>query len=158
MPIEVGRPAPAFTLNDPSGKKVSLKDFRGKNVIVYFYPRDNTSGCTKEAQGFRDLWGKIQKEGAVVIGISPDSAASHEKFIEQHKLPFTLLSDPDKKVMKKYGAYGEKMMYGKKTMGVIRSTVWIGPDGKVKKHWAKVAKAADHPPKVLQELQVAALK
>ncbi len=153
MPIEEGKAAPAFTLQDAAGDKVALKDLRGHNVIVYFYPRDNTPGCTKEACGFRDLWQDIQNQDAVVLGISPDSAASHRKFTTQYQLPFTLLCDPDKKVMEKYGAWGEKMMYGKKTVGVIRSTVWIGPNGKVKKHWKRVAKAADHPAKVLEALQ-----
>ncbi len=153
MAIEEGKAAPTFTLKDKNGDKISLRDLRGKNVVVYFYPRDDTPGCTKEACGFRDLWKKIQKLDTVVLGISPDSEASHEKFATKYKLPFTLLSDPDRKVMAKYGAYGEKMMYGKTTMGVIRSTVWIGPDGKVKKHWKRVAKAADHPAKVLGALQ-----
>ena len=153
MPIEEGKAAPAFTLQDAAGNKVALKDLRGHNVIVYFYPRDNTPGCTKEACGFRDLWRDIQKQDAVVLGVSPDGAASHQKFATQYQLPFTLLCDPDKKVMAKYGAWGEKMMYGKKTVGVIRSTVWIGPNGKVKKHWKRVAKAADHPAKVLEALQ-----
>ena len=99
------------------------------------------------------MWNKIKKQNAVVVGVSPDGEASHRKFAVKYKLPFTLLSDPDKKVMAKYGAFGEKMMYGKKTMGVIRSTVWVGPDGKVKKHWRKVPKAADHPGKVLEALQ-----
>ncbi|MFC1681102.1 peroxiredoxin [Pseudomonadota bacterium] len=155
MTIEEGRAAPAFTLKDPDGNKVSLKDYRGSNVIVYFYPKDDTPGCTKEACSFRDLWGDIRDAGTVVIGISPDDAASHRKFIDKYKLPFVLLSDPDRKVMGKYSAYGEKMMYGKKTMGVIRSTVWVGPDGKVKKHWRRVAKAADHPAKILELLQSA---
>ena len=153
MPIEEGKAAPAFTLQDAAGNKVALKDLRGHNVIVYFYPRDNTPGCTKEACGFRDRWQDMQKQDAVVLGISPDSAASHQKFAAQYQLPFTLLCDPDKKVMEKYGAWGEKMLYGKKTVGVIRSTVWIGPDGKVKKHWKRVAKAADHPAKVLEALR-----
>ena len=153
MPIEEGKAAPAFTLQDAAGNKVALKDLRGHNVIVYFYPRDNTPGCTKEACGFRDLWRDIQKQDAVVLGVSPDSAASHQKFATQYQLPFTLLCDPNKKVMAKYGAWGEKMMYGKKTVGVIRSTVWIGPNSKVKKHWKRVAKAADHPAKVLEALQ-----
>ncbi len=152
MAVEEGKAAPALTLKDALGEKVSLKDFRGKDVIVYFYPRDNTSGCTKEAQGFRDLWKEFQKKGVVVLGVSPDSTDSHAKFAAKHELPFVLLSDPDKKVMTRYGAFGEKTMYGKKTMGVIRSTVWIGPDGKVKKHWRRVAKAADHPQKVLDIL------
>ena len=153
MPIEEGKKAPAFTLADADGNKVALKDFAGTDVILYFYPRDDTPGCTKEACGFRDLWKDIQKQGAVVLGVSPDGAASHEKFAAKYELPFTLLSDPDKKVMEKYGAFGEKTMYGKKTRGVIRSTVWIGPDGKVKKHWARVAKAESHPEKVLEALR-----
>ena len=152
MAVEEGKSAPAFTLEDENGDKVALKDYRGKDVIVYFYPKDDTPGCTKEAQGFRELWQQIQERDTVVIGISPDDQASHEKFKKTYDLPFTLLSDPDKKVMGVYGAFGEKMMYGKKTEGVIRSTVWIGPDGKVKKHWARVAKAADHPAKVLDAL------
>ena len=153
MPIEEGKPAPAFTLKDASGRKISLKDYRGKNVVVYFYPKDDTPGCTKEACGLRDLWKKIQKTGTVVLGISPDDETSHEKFIAKYKLPFPLLCDPNRKVMEKYGAWGEKMMYGKKTVGVIRSTTWVGPDGKVKKHWKKVPKAADHPRKVLEALE-----
>lgn len=156
MAIEEGRAAPQFTLKDTGGNRVALKDFRGRDVIVYFYPKDDTPGCTKEACGFRDLWGNFEKSGAVVLGISPDDGASHRRFVDKYRLPFTLLSDPDRKVMTKYGAYGEKMMYGKKTTGVIRSTVWIGPDGKVVKHWRKVPKAADHPRKVLEALQAAA--
>ncbi len=151
--IEVGKAAPAFTLPDAAGNKVSLRDSRGKDVIVYFYPRDDTPGCTKEACGFRDLWKAIRKRGAVVIGISPDGGAAHEKFAAKYKLPFPLLSDPEKKVMAKYGAWGDKVMYGKKTVGVIRSTVWVGPDGKVRKHWARVAKAADHPAKVMEAIE-----
>jgi len=153
MAIEEGKAAPQFTLQDTDGNKVTLRDFRGRDVIVYFYPKDDTPGCTKEACGFRDLWADIEKQGAVVLGISPDDGASHRKFVDKYSLPFTLLSDPDRKVMTKYGAYGEKVMYGKKTTGVIRSTVWVGPDGKVVKHWRKVAKAADHPQKVLEALQ-----
>ena len=153
MPVEEGRAAPAFTLRDAHGSKVSLKDYRGKNVVVYFYPKDDTPGCTKEALAFRDLTEDFHASDAVVLGISPDGADSHESFIDKYKLPFTLLSDPDKRVMKAYGAFGEKMMYGKKAVGVIRSTVWVGPDGKVKKHWRRVAKAADHPAKVLEALQ-----
>ena len=156
MPIQEGKPAPAFTLKNASGKSITLKDLRGKDVIVYFYPRDDTPGCTKEAQGFRDLAKQLEKRNAVVLGISPDDAASHAKFSSKYKLPFTLLSDPDRKVMTKYEAFGEKMMYGKKTTGVIRSTVWVGPNGKVKKHWARVAKAADHPAKVLEALEAEA--
>ncbi len=155
MAVEEGKAAPAFTLNDAEGNKVSLKDFRGKDVIVYFYPKDDTPGCTKEACGFRDLWGEIQALDAVVLGISPDTGPSHQKFAAKYGLPFMLLSDPEKKVMTAYGAFGEKMLYGKKTMGVIRSTVWVGPTGKVRKHWKRVAKAADHAAKVLEALQSA---
>ena len=152
MPIKEGKPAPLFTLQDAAGNKVALKDFRGQHVIVYFYPKDDTPGCTKEACGFRDMWDEIQKRNAVVLGISPDGGAAHVKFATKYQLPFLLLSDPDKEVMQKYEAFGEKVMYGKKTTGVIRSTVWVGPDGVVKKHWKRVAKAAEHPAEVLQAL------
>ena len=155
MSIQEGKAPPAFTLEDAGGKRVSLADFAGKNVILYFYPRDDTPGCTKEACGFRDDWKEIQKLNAVVLGVSADGGESHRKFAAKYKLPFPLLSDPDRKIMEKYGAYGEKTMYGKKTVGVIRSTVWIGPDGKVKKHWARVANAAEHPAKVLEALHAA---
>jgi peroxiredoxin Q/BCP len=153
MAIEEGKKAPAFTLTDAAGKKVSLKDFAGKDVILYFYPKDDTPGCTKEACGFRDAWSEIKKRKAVVLGVSADDAASHRKFIDKYGLPFPLLSDPDRKVMTTYGAWGEKTMYGKKTVGVIRSTVWIGPDGKVKRHWARVASAERHPEQVLDALR-----
>lgn len=152
MAVQEGKPAPNFTLTDAEGNTVSLKDFAGKDVILYFYPKDDTPGCTKEACGFRDNWKTLAKSNAVVLGVSADSGASHQKFIAKYKLPFPLLSDPDRKVMEKYGAYGEKMMYGKKTIGVIRSTVWIGPDGRVKKHWARVPNAEAHPAQVLKVL------
>lgn len=155
MAIEAGKAPPAFTLKDTDGNKVSLKDFKGRTVVVYFYPKDDTPGCTKEACTFRDLSKAYAKADAVVLGVSPDDAESHARFITKYKLPFTLLCDPDKKVMTKYGAYGEKMMYGKKTVGVIRSTVLIGPDGKVIKHWARVPKAETHPEKVLEVIQAA---
>jgi peroxiredoxin Q/BCP len=151
--IAEGKKAPDFTLANAEGKKVSLSDFKGKDVIVYFYPKDDTPGCTKEACGFRDLWKDLQRAGVVVLGVSPDAGASHQEFAAKYKLPFTLLSDPDKKLMKTWGAYGEKMMYGKKTQGVIRSTVWIGANGVVKKHWARVSDAAKHPEKVLEALR-----
>ena len=153
MPIAEGKKAPALTLQDSTGHKVSLADYAGQNVVIYFYPRDDTPGCTKEACGFRDRWRKIQKQNAVVLGVSPDGPEAHQKFAAKYKLPFTLLCDPTKKTMERYGAWGEKMMYGKKTTGVIRSTVLIGPDGKVIKHWKRVAKAADHPAKVLEFLE-----
>ena len=151
--IVEGRKAPDFTLENANGERVSLADFKGKNVIVYFYPKDDTPGCTKEACGFRDHWKELQKAGVVVLGISADGAASHEKFAAKYKLPFPLLSDPDRRVMTAWGAYGDKIMYGKKTQGVIRSTVWIGPDGTVRKHWARVADAAKHPAQVLEQIR-----
>jgi peroxiredoxin Q/BCP len=151
--IAEGRKAPDFTLEDASGKRVSPKDFKGKDVVVYFYPRDDTPGCTKEACGFRDLWADLRRAGVVVLGVSADDAASHKKFAAKYKLPFTLLSDPSRKVMAAWGAYGDKMMYGKKTTGVIRSTVWIGPDGVVRKHWARVSDAAKHPAAVLEAIR-----
>ena len=150
--IAEGKKAPGFTLTDAAGKRVSLGDFTGKDVIVYFYPKDDTPGCTKEACGFRDLWKDLQKSGVVVLGVSADGAESHAKFAQKYKLPFPLLSDPDRKVMTAWGAFGEKMMYGKKTTGVIRSSVWVGRDGTVKKHWARVPDAAKHPAKVLEAL------
>ena len=153
--IEEGKAAPLFTLTGADGEKVALKGLRGQYVVVYFYPRDDTPGCTKEACGFRDHWDALQKAGAVVLGVSPDTEESHRKFRDKYNLPFTLLCDPERGVMTKYGAYGEKVLYGKKTTGVIRSTVLVGPDGKVVKHWRRVPKAADHPAKVLEALAAA---
>ena len=153
MAIEEGRAAPAFTLADSDGNDVALSSFAGKDVIVYFYPKDDTPGCTKEACGFRDGWKDLKKAGVAVLGVSADSSASHKKFAAKYKLPFTLLSDLDHAVMTKYGAWGEKVMYGKKVTGVIRSTVWVGPDGKVKKHWTRVREAATHPDDVIAALK-----
>ncbi len=155
MAIEEGHAAPAFTLDDAQGKSRSLAEFKGHDVIIYFYPKDDTPGCTKEACGFRDEWQALKKRGVVVLGISADSAESHAAFAKKYSLPFILLSDPTRKVMEKYAAFGEKMMYGKKTIGVIRSTVWVGPDGKVVKHWRKVPKAESHPASVLAALESA---
>ena len=151
--VALGRSAVAFALPSADGKIVSLKGLRGKDVILYFYPNDETPGCTKEACGFRDEWAAIRKAGATVVGVSPNSAASHLSFAKNHRLPFPLLSDPDRKVMKAYGAFGPKVLYGKHTIGVIRSTVWIGPDGRVRKHWKRVADAAKHPKQVLEALR-----
>jgi peroxiredoxin Q/BCP len=148
MAIVEGKKPPAFSLRDASGKSVALDDFKGKDVVVYFYPKDDTPGCTKEACGFRDLWKALQRAGVVVLGVSADSPETHAKFAAKYRLPFTLLSDPDRAVMEAWGAYGEKMMYGKKTKGVIRSTVWIGRDGTVQKHWKRVSDAAKHPQQV----------
>ncbi len=151
-PLE-GKPAPPFALAGSDGKTHRLADYAGKTVVLYFYPRDNTPGCTKEACGFRDLHGTLEGMNAVVLGVSKDSLKSHDKFIGDFRLPFVLLSDPDTAVMTAYGAYGEKVMYGKKTTGVIRSTVVIGPGGTVVKQWPKVAKAETHPADVLEFLK-----
>ena len=148
-----GKKAPAFTLAGSDGKNHSLADYAGKTVVIYFYPKDNTPGCTKEACGFRDLKPELDRLGVVLLGVSRDSLNSHDKFIADFGLPFTLLSDPDAAMMSAYGAYGEKVQYGKKTTGTIRSTVVVGPDGKVLKHWPKVAKAEEHPAQVVEFLQ-----
>jgi thioredoxin-dependent peroxiredoxin len=143
-----GQKAPAFSLEGNDGKKHSLEDYKGKTVVLYFYPKDDTPGCTKEACGFRDLNPSLKKSDTVVLGVSKDNIESHKKFIGKYKLPFTLLSDPKTEVMKKYGAFGKKMMYGKEVLGTIRSTVIIGPKGDVIKHWPAVKKAEEHPNEV----------
>ena len=148
-----GKKAPAFSLEGNDGKTHALEDYKGKTVVVYFYPKDNTPGCTKEACGFRDLNAALKKSSAVVLGVSKDSLDSHNKFVEKFKLPFVLLSDPKLDMMKKYSAYGKKMMYGKEVQGTIRSTVVIGPKGDVIKHWTTVKKAEEHPQAVLDYLK-----
>ena len=153
MTITEGELAPDFSLQNQENQAISLSDLKGKNIILYFYPKDDTPGCTKEACGFRDAWSEIQALGVVVYGVSPDDAASHRRFISKYELPFALLCDPQKQMMEAYGAWGEKNMYGKKVVGTIRSTVWIGTDGRVKKHWKKVPDAAAHPAKVLQAVR-----
>lgn len=136
--LKVGTKAPKFELASSEGGKVSLASFTGKYVIVYFYPRDSTPGCTREAQAFRDAKSELDALGAVVLGVSKDSIASHCKFRDAQNLNFALLSDPDGKTLEAYGAWGEKTLYGKKSMGIIRSTAVIGPDGKVVAHFPKV--------------------
>ncbi len=153
MPPLEGKPAPPFELPGSDGKAHRLADYAGKRVVLYFYPRDNTPGCTKEACGFRDLKPRLDDMGVVLFGISRDSLNSHDKFIRDFGLPFVLLSDPEATMMKAYGAYGEKTQYGKTAMGTIRSTVIIGPDGRVVKQWPKVAKAQAHPAEVIEFLQ-----
>jgi thioredoxin-dependent peroxiredoxin len=148
-----GKKAPAFSLEGSDGKKHSLADYAGKTVVLYFYPKDDTPGCTKEACGFRDLGASLKKSNVVVLGVSKDSIESHKKFAGKYKLPFTLLSDPQLEVMKKYGAFGKKIMYGKTVEGTIRSTVVIGPKGEVIKHWPNVKKAEAHPEEVLAYLK-----
>jgi peroxiredoxin Q/BCP len=150
--IEEGKKAPAFKLVGDDGEKHSLSDYAGKNVVLYFYPKDNTPGCTVEAQAFNAALPKLAKLGAVVLGVSKDSTASHCKFRDKYGLKFPLLSDPEGTTIEKYGAWGEKNMYGKKMMGIIRSTVIIGKDGKVAKVFPKV-KVAGHDEAVLEALK-----
>ena len=149
MAIEVGKAAPKFTLPDQTGAEVSLADYRGQDVVVYFYPRDDTPGCTKEACGFRDAWAELRQRGVVVVGISPDQPASHEKFRAKYRLPFTLLADPEKRTLAAYGAWGEKVLYGKKTVGMIRSTFVIDGEGVVRKVFPRV-KVDGHAEQVLE--------
>ena len=148
--LKEGAKAPAFTLADQDGAPVKLADFKGKSVVLYFYPKDNTSGCTAEACAFRDDYAKLKKR-AVLLGVSPDSASSHQKFISKFSLPFPLLVDEGHAVAEKYGAWGEKSLYGRKYFGIIRSTFLIGPDGKLLKVWPKV-KVAGHSDEVLAAL------
>jgi len=136
--IEVGKKAPAFTLTADDGKNVKLADLKGSPVVLYFYPKDNTPGCTKEACAFRDRQAEMEQLGAKVLGVSPDSVESHVKFRDKFELNFPLLADPDHAVAEKYGAWREKNMYGKKTMGIQRSTYLIDAEGKVAKVWPRV--------------------
>ena len=149
--VEPGKQAPAFALKAADGEKISLSGFKGKYVVLYFYPKDDTPGCTLEAQGFNKALGTLDKLGAAVVGISKDSLESHCKFRDKYKLKFPLLSDPDGKVIEKYGAWGEKNMYGKKSMGIIRTTVVIDEKGVVRKVFPKV-KVAGHVAAVLDAL------
>ncbi|MEW6072864.1 MAG: thioredoxin-dependent thiol peroxidase [Planctomycetota bacterium] len=149
--IEIGKKAPAFALADQDGAKVRLADFAGQWVVLYFYPRDDTPGCTTEACEFTAGIKGFAKLEAVVLGCSPDSPEEHRKFIAKHRLAVTLLSDPDHAVLEKYGAWGEKTLYGKKSVGVKRSTVLVDPAGKVAHHWASV-KAAGHAEAVREKL------
>ncbi len=152
--LQAGDPAPDFELQDQDGKVHRLRDYRGQTVALYFYPRDNTPGCTKQACGFRDNHDAIGAEGAVVLGVSTDSAASHTKFREEHSLPFPLLVDEEAKVATEYGSWGEKVLYGRKSIGMTRSTFVIGPDGVLVKVW-KRARAASNADDVLKLLRKA---
>jgi peroxiredoxin Q/BCP len=150
--IAEGKKAPEFTLASSEGGEVSLKGLRGKTVVLYFYPKDDTPGCTREACAFRDSQTTLRKKGVVVLGVSGDSLASHEKFKAKYSLNFPLLSDPDKDVAKKYGAWGEKVLYGKKTVGMIRSTFVIDGGGVVRKVFLRV-KVDGHAEKVLEAVK-----
>ncbi|MBI1390717.1 MAG: thioredoxin-dependent thiol peroxidase [bacterium] len=153
MPVEVGKAAPAFSLPASNGKKVSLKDFKGeKQVVLYFYPKDDTPGCTREACAFRDNKKSFDEADAVILGVSRDGLASHDKFIQKFELPFLLLSDEKEEVCNKYEVIKEKNMYGKKSIGIERSTFVIGKDGKIKKIFRRV-KVDGHAEKVLAALK-----
>lgn len=149
--LEVGKKAPSFTLLDQNGKKHSLKDYLGKKVVLYFYPKDNTSGCTKEACSYKELYPDFMEKGAVVIGISKDSVKSHKNFEDKYELPFILLSDEDTTVIQKYDVWKEKSMYGRKYMGIERSTYLIDEKGKIIKAYQKV-KPAENAKDVLEDL------
>jgi peroxiredoxin Q/BCP len=150
--VEEGKPAPDFELTSDSGDKVKLSELRGKQVVLYFYPKDDTPGCTAQACGIRDVYGEFENEGAVVLGVSPDDERSHVKFKEKYDLPFTLLADPDHEVADEYGVWGEKKYMGRTYHGVNRSTFVIGEDGNVKRVMHKV-KPDTHADEVLATLR-----
>lgn len=153
--LDINDKVPDLKLEDENEKEVSLKDFKGKTVVLYFYPRADTPGCTKEACSFRDAWRLIQKSGVVVLGVSPDTPAAQKKFQEKYHLPFSLLADADKKLCNAFGVIQEKNMYGKKVKGVARTTFIIGPDGKIQHVFHKV-KPEGHAEEVLEYLKLAA--
>jgi len=149
--LKEGDLAPDFSAMTNGGGKISLAELKGKNVILYFYPKDDTSGCTKEACAFRDGFAEFKKRGAVVLGVSPDSVKSHDKFVKKFSLPFTLLSDEDKKIVEAYGVWGMKIFWGRKYLGTHRVTFLIGPDGRIKKIWPAVD-PAKHAQEILEVL------
>ena len=149
--LQAGTKAPEFVLPDQNGEMKSLSDYRGQKVILYFYPKDMTSGCTKQACAFADLYPQFREKGAVVLGVSKDSVASHKKFEEKYGLPFTLLSDTEKEVIRAYDVWKEKTLYGKVSMGVVRTTYLIDESGIIEKAFDKV-RAADNPAQMLSEL------
>jgi peroxiredoxin Q/BCP len=151
LKLKEGNVAPAFAARTNGGGKVSLADFKGRNVILYFYPRDDTPGCTREACAFRDRFDAFEAKGAVVLGVSVDSASAHDKFVEKYKLPFTLITDEDRKIVQAYGVWGQKSFLGKKYMGIYRVTFLIGRDGRIRKIWPKV-KPDEHAEEVLAAL------
>ena len=149
--LQEGDPAPHFSAPTNGGSNVSLADFKGKPVVLYFYPRDDTPGCTKEACAFRDHFAAFKKQGAVVLGVSIDPVKAHDKFVAKFKLPFPLLADEDKKIVSDYGVWGQKSFMGRKYLGIHRVTFLIGPDGRIKKIWPKV-KPEEHAKEVLAAL------
>ncbi|HVM31667.1 MAG TPA: thioredoxin-dependent thiol peroxidase [bacterium] len=149
--LKEGQKAPDFILDDDQGRKVSLKDLKGKTVVLYFYPKDMTPGCTQEACDFRDNWTAVKKKGAVVLGVSADPVKRHKSFKEKYELPFPLLSDEGLKMLKAYGVWKKKKFMGREFMGIVRTTLIIGPDGKIKKIWPKVS-VKDHVVDVLKNL------
>jgi peroxiredoxin Q/BCP len=151
LKLKVGDVAPEFTVATSGGGKISLADFKGQNVILYFYPKDDTPGCTKEACAFRDQFADLKNKGAVVLGVSPDPVKKHDQFVEKFKLPFSLLADEDKKIVEAYGVWGEKSFMGRKYLGVYRVTFLIGTDGRIKQIWPLV-KPETHAAEVLAAL------
>ena len=149
--LEIGTKAPEFSLPDQNGEVRNLADYKGQKVILYFYPKDMTSGCTKQACGFGEMYPQFREKGAVVLGVSKDSVASHKKFEEKYGLPFTLLADPELEVIKAYDVWKEKKLYGKSSMGVVRTTYLIDEEGIIVKAFDKV-KAAENPAQMLKEL------
>jgi peroxiredoxin Q/BCP len=151
LKLKEGDPAPDFSAATSGGGRISLAELKGKNVVLYFYPRDDTPGCTKEACAFRDGFADFQSKGAVVLGVSTDSAKAHDKFVKKYRLPFTLLVDEEKKIVEAYGVWGQKSFMGRKYEGTHRVTFLIGPDGRIKKIWPKV-KPDEHVQEVLAAL------
>ena len=151
LKLKEGDIAPGFAAATNSGGRISLSDFKGKNVILYFYPRDNTPGCTREACGFRDDFDEFQRRGAVVLGVSTDSTSSHDRFAAKYQLPFALLADEGKHIVEAYGVWGQKSFLGRKYLGTHRVTFLIGPDGRIRKIWRKV-KPAEHAAEILAML------
>lgn len=153
LTLKEGDQAPLFAAETQTGERISLDDFRGRNVLLFFYPRDDTPGCTKEACGFRDHFSELQKSGVVVLGVSADTVKSHAKFARKYSLPFPLLADTDQKIVRDYGVWGEKLFMGRRFMGIHRVSFLIGPDGRIRRIWPKV-KPDVHASEVLQALAV----
>jgi peroxiredoxin Q/BCP len=151
LTLKDGDPAPPFSAATSGGGRVSLADLKGKHVVLYFYPKDDTPGCTKEACAFRDAYAQFKKRGAVVLGVSVDTVKAHDKFVEKFHLPFPLLADEDKQIVRAYGVWGEKSFMGRKYLGTHRVTFLIGPDGRIRKIWPKV-KPEEHADEVLAAL------